>query len=631
MIIRQWLQRIAKYLRSIPNKYYIYGGAGLAVVFYGLNFLIPKQVAFSYAGQTCHKQLTLLPGLQAVQDDAYKVSFSQDWKIGTVPIMSLKTCFATKNAPVTGSRVVGVAPFNGPLARTMYRITVAEAPSAMLQSIKAEIPVSKQLKIELSQADNVNDYSLRVEDKSVPCSATGISVSCDMPSLNLEQGRSYEYSLERSFQASKAVSIGNGSFKTLKAIAVTQASVSSDQVVFARPTSLSFTTDKPMVAASVTLTSEGKPVEFTGKASGTSYTLTLKAELPREKPYELIVKTIDAKDGSSLVEPYKVTFRTSGGPKVAAVSVGSTGVGQSAGIVLTFDQALSKTKDVMPFFSFAGGQASIQKLSDTQVRVQLASLPLCQPFTISIKQGLPSEFDIVSTQAWAFTGRTTCYQTSTYGTSIRGRALNAYIFGTSGPVTMYVGGIHGSEPSSTSLMRAWMTELEANPNRYAGKRIVVVPAINPDGLAAGSRTNARGVNLNRNFPTDNWSKSIKDTDGTHPTGGGESALSEPEASSLARLTTSYSPRLLLSFHAVGSLVIGDPGGYSASYASRYAGMVGYRDATNNGAGSFDYNISGAYEDWTFRNVGIPSIVVELSSYSSVNYAGHYKALWAMLD
>jgi len=108
-------------------------------------------------------------------------------------------------------------------------------------------------------------------------------------------------------------------------------------------------------------------------------------------------------------------------------------------------------------------------------------------------------------------------------------------------------------------------------------------------------------------------------------------LSEPEASSLARLTTSYSPRLLLSFHAVGSLVIGDPGGYSASYASRYAGMVGYRDATNNGAGSFDYNISGAYEDWTFRNVGIPSIVVELSSYSSVNYAGHYKALWAMLD
>lgn len=158
----------------------------------------------------------------------------------------------------------------------------------------------------------------------------------------------------------------------------------------------------------------------------------------------------------------------------------------------------------------------------------------------------------------------------------------------------------------------------------------MVPTINPDGLAAGTRNNSRNVNLSRNFPTDNWVKDINDTNGKVKGGGGSRPLSEPEASALANLTRQYRPRLLLSFHAIGSLVVGDVGGYSAGYAAKYASMVGYRNATGSSSSTFDYDITGAYEDWIYRNEGIPSMVIELGSYTGYYIDHHRAALWAML-
>ncbi len=625
------MQETVRFLRSVPKRNYLYLGLGFAVAAYGLMFFIPKQVAFSYAGPTCHDRLTLFPQLQTSRDASYVVSFDAPVKVGSVIVASQKTCFKVKSAPVEGATIVGTAPFDGPIARTLYKVRAKKAPSLAVSSIKKQVPSTKPLLIPMSEGDVIHDYILAAEQKSATCNSSNGQLTCDVPSMKLEQGKRYEFAVQRSFKGEDEQKIATGSFETLKAVVVTDGTVKPDQLLYSRPKELIFTADKAIAAASVTLQVDGKPIEVTQAIEGSTLKLALSAELPREKSIALTITSLEATDGSTLVEPYSVGFKTSGGPKITGVSAEATGVGQSAAITLTFDQPLSKTKDIVPFVTFVGGQATVQKRSDTQVVVQLNGLPLCQAFTITAKAGIPSEHDLASSAPWNFNGRTTCYQTISYGTSLKGRALTSYIFGSTGPVTMYVGGIHGSEPSSTNLMRAWMTELEANPTRYAGKRIVIVPAINPDGLATGSRTNSRGVNLNRNFPTDNWAKSIKDTDGTHATGGGETPLSEPEAAALAKLTTSYRPRLLLSFHAVGSLAIGDPGGVSAGYAAKYASMVGYRDGTNQTSTNFDYNVTGGYEDWTYRNQGIPSIVVELSSYSSVTYSGHYKALWAMLD
>ena len=180
-------------------------------------------------------------------------------------------------------------------------------------------------------------------------------------------------------------------------------------------------------------------------------------------------------------------------------------------------------------------------------------------------------------------------------------------------------------------MKDWINELEANYSRIpTNARIVVVPTANPDGVAANTRNNSRNVNLNRNFPTSDWQSDIKDTNGNVKGGGGPTPLSEPEAKALASLSSSLRPRLLISYHAVGSLVVGDPGGYSAGYAAKYASMVGYRNATGQSSSTFDYSITGSYEDWTIQKVGIPSMVVELGSYTYRDFSHHKEAFWSML-
>ena len=205
----------------------------------------------------------------------------------------------------------------------------------------------------------------------------------------------------------------------------------------------------------------------------------------------------------------------------------------------------------------------------------------------------------------------------------------AYHFGNSGPLTLFTGAIHGNEVSSKYLMEAWINELDANPDKIGNRQVVIIPNINPDGVAAGTRNNSRNVNLNRNFPTSDWVRDIKDTDGPNKGGGGKKPLSEPESAALARYVQQLGSRLLLSYHAVGSLVIGDVGTLSASKAAQYASMVSYSNATGT-SNTFDYSITGAFEEWTYRSVGIPSMVIELGSYTYHDINHHRGAMWEML-
>ncbi len=70
---------------------------------------------------------------------------------------------------------------------------------------------------------------------------------------------------------------------------------------------------------------------------------------------------------------------------------------------------------------------------------------------------------------------------------------------------LLMGGIHGDEYSSVSLMFRWMEQL----NRYHSGLFhwQVIPLLNPDGLfkqPSATRQNSNGVDLNRNFPTSDW-------------------------------------------------------------------------------------------------------------------------------
>lgn len=632
------MQQITRRLRSIghnvrqrPVRWSLML-TGFAVLLLSLGFLWPKSVEFSYAGQTCARELTLLPKLhRQATESSYKTDFMDAVEVAGLPIVAKSVCFVPIDKPEQGDVKIATSLWGSWFAPQLFTLKVGAEPKVDVAALKRPVPTTKPVSVSLDQPDSLHRYQLVVDEKSTECSDEQTKLFCDIEKLRLAQGKQYKYQLTKRFSDETAESVSAGTIETLKAVKITKGSLKNGQVVYDKPSSFSFQTDKPVQSASATLKSRGGSLEVSVEQKDKNIRLEIDDELERETEYVLVLDHVEAVDGSTLVDPYKLKFKTSGGPAVSEVSVGSSRVDANARVLLTFDQELSSEQDVASLVSLKGGQAIISKAGPRQVAVQLQGLGRCVPFKIELKAGLLSKHDIKQDSSWSFDSRTICYTTSVYGTSLQGRPLVAYHFGNSGPVTLYTGAIHGNEVSSMYMMQSWITELEANPDKIGERQIVVIPNINPDGVAAGTRNNSRDVNLSRNFPTDNWVKDIDDTNGPNKGGGGSKPLSEPEAAALARFTQNLRPRLLLSYHAIGSLVVGDGHGtYSGGKAAQYASLVGYRNATGQ-SGTFDYSITGSFEDWTYRNVGIPSMVLELGSYSYHNFAHHRAAMWAMLD
>jgi len=86
-----------------------------------------------------------------------------------------------------------------------------------------------------------------------------------------------------------------------------------------------------------------------------------------------------------------------------------------------------------------------------------------------------------------------------YGHSRDGVALRAFL-PESGPTAgLLVAAQHGEEAVTALLARRLLERVSGDATRW-----VVVPVANPDGLINGTRQNAAGVDLNRNFPATTW-------------------------------------------------------------------------------------------------------------------------------
>jgi hypothetical protein len=137
---------------------------------------------------------------------------------------------------------------------------------------------------------------------------------------------------------------------------------------------------------------------------------------------------------------------------------------------------------------------------------------------------------------------------------------------------LVVGGIHGDELTAVAIVFHWI-ELLQKPSSDAGRyHWRVVPLMNPDGLLARPprRVNARGVDLNRNFPTDNWHReahrywqvSTRRDPRRFP---GNAPGSEPESRWLHNEIKSFKPDVIVSVHAPHNVLDfdGPPSGMEA--------------------------------------------------------------------
>jgi len=139
------------------------------------------------------------------------------------------------------------------------------------------------------------------------------------------------------------------------------------------------------------------------------------------------------------------------------------------------------------------------------------------------------------------------------GTSVDNRPIECIMLGQGPDVIFILATIHGNEPAGTPLVRQLSKYLQQNTQLLTGKKVVLLPVANPDGLYSNSRFNANGVNLNRNFATDNRINKRKF---------GYKALSEPETRTIEKLISKYKPDRIVSIHQPLACIDYDGSAYS---------------------------------------------------------------------
>jgi murein peptide amidase A len=148
--------------------------------------------------------------------------------------------------------------------------------------------------------------------------------------------------------------------------------------------------------------------------------------------------------------------------------------------------------------------------------------------------------------------------------SAQGRELRAVHIGSErGPAILIVGAIHGNEPAGIAVARDLLADA-----RRERTNLWVVSDVNPDGVAHGTRQNARGVDLNRNFPW-RWQPAGKVGELEFP---GPHVLSEPESRFAVMLINRIRPVVTVWFHQPFGVV--DASGGSRGVERRFASRVG---------------------------------------------------------
>jgi len=120
----------------------------------------------------------------------------------------------------------------------------------------------------------------------------------------------------------------------------------------------------------------------------------------------------------------------------------------------------------------------------------------------------------------------------------------------------------------------------------------VVVAANPDGLARGTRGNALGVDLNRNFPTRDWRpdpvkhRSTLDAPREVALSPGSAPGSEPETRALVALIRELQPEAVIALHAPLACIDDDGQGPLSRWIAERTGLPLVSDVGYPTPGSF---------------------------------------------
>ena len=193
----------------------------------------------------------------------------------------------------------------------------------------------------------------------------------------------------------------------------------------------------------------------------------------------------------------------------------------------------------------------------------------------------------------------------TFGKSVQGRNLIAYVLGNGSNVTMVFGAFHGNEPATPGVVEKLRVYLTRHPEKWHECRVVLAPCVNPDGLRTGRRSNGHGVDINRNFPGTWRGQTVKARSNPGPY-----AASEPETKAVINLLRTYHPGKVISLHQALHTMI-----YTGE-SSRRLGLVMQKFNGYPMTADIGYPTPGSFGDYCGKRSSIAIITLELPAGSA---------------
>lgn len=194
----------------------------------------------------------------------------------------------------------------------------------------------------------------------------------------------------------------------------------------------------------------------------------------------------------------------------------------------------------------------------------------------------------------------TAAQREVVGESVRDRPIVAWKQGDDSPAfkVLVVGSIHGDERQGMRVVARIRQQLAGRkgPDEIG---VWTIRTTNPDGTAAGTRKNARGVDLNRNFPY-RWDGSLNGGYNSGPR-----PASEPETRSMMRFSRRTGFDLAIWFHQPWGRTLA-PCNPDRRWAFLYARLSGL----GTGGGCDRGRYPGSAVSWQHQVSGTTAFVVE---------------------
>lgn len=204
-----------------------------------------------------------------------------------------------------------------------------------------------------------------------------------------------------------------------------------------------------------------------------------------------------------------------------------------------------------------------------------------------------------------------------YGRSALGAPLLWFPASHSTPETgLILAGTHGDETAAVVALSCALRSLLPEQQRHH-----VILAANPDGCQLGLRANANGVDLNRNFPTENWKPGETHyrwnsyaTERDVVLSSGSAPGSEPETQALCALIEALAPRWVVSLHEPLAC-IEDPDSTALAEWLSHAFDLPM-------VASVGYPTPGSFGNWCIERA-LPCITVELPPISADEASERY--------